>query len=63
MAKGILLPRLSDNWSALAPNAGPSGLFCVSPPDILNDWNNPGEDADTSYDLVASDDRQERPFG
>ena len=52
MAKGLLLPRLSDNWSALAPNAGPSGLFCVSPPDICNDWNNPGEDADTPYDLV-----------
>ena len=52
MAKGVLLSRLSDNWSALAPNAGPSGLLCVSPPDIRNDRNNHGEDADTSYDLV-----------
>jgi len=27
-------------------------LFCMSPPDIRDDWNNPGEDADTPYDLV-----------
>jgi len=51
--EGFCLPCLSDSWSALASDAWSSGLFCMSPPDIRDNWNNPGEKTrDTPYDLV-----------
>lgn len=53
MANGILLPCLPNEMCPMASDERASGLYCLSIPDIRNDWHDYGKDANTTDYLVG----------